>query len=368
VIELRTEKYCARFFDRFDDDARRFEDRLRGDAPLAASAPWPRISFWQGYRHLQSLSRRYFVLQLARADSRRAYQVAVVEHASRIVLFRSGVASHWIPSLEPGAHREQVELMTLLRALCRERTALMSLRVHCYVPGEAALDGAESVLRESGFEACDRQFPARTRIVDLRPPIEEILARFPTKTRTKLKLKKPEEVRIRELALREHIPALRSALDDSFRRSAAGRHAYDFESLFGVLERFPEAAAAFGLFLSDDWSAPKAFISGVGSAPLFEYSAAGSLSHDRLRRLPFNYILLWRLVEAAKARGASTFDMGGITDGSPDDPLAGISDFKRRFPGFEVDVGRERLAVLRPLRHRASSLLRALKSRVRPSA
>ncbi len=200
-----------------------------------------------------------------------------------------------------------------------------------------------------------------TRIIDLRPPIEDVLSRFPTKVRTKLKIKRPEEVSVAELASREHIPELQSALNDSFQRSSSEQYNYDFDGLFTILEQSPEAAAAFGFFLSSDWDSPKAFVSGVASPPLFEYTIAGSRSDAQLRLFKFNYILLWRLVESAKARGALTFDMGGITDGSPDDPLAGISDFKRRFPGFEVSVGRERLLELMPRRCRLYSFLQAIR-------
>lgn len=360
--EIQTEKYRCRFFDRFDEESREFEDRLRSDPMVVESIPWPRISFWQGYRHLQSIPNKYFVLQMIRKDSNKAYQMAVIDHASRIPGFNRGVIPYWIPSLEPDSREDQADLLRTMLALCREHTSLMSLRVHSYIPGDPALDVAESILSESGFGACDREAPGKTRIIDLRPPIGEVLALFPTKVRTKLKVKKPEEVSVAELATRDHIPELQSALNDSFQRSASEEYKYDFESLFTILERSPEAAAAFGFFLSDDSNSPKAFVSGVASPPLFEYTIAGSRSNARLRLFKFNYILLWRLVESAKARGALTFDMGGITDGSPDDPLAGISDFKRRFPGFEVSVGREGLLELMPLRCRLFSFLNALKN------
>lgn len=360
LIELQTAEYRCRFFDRFDAEGRNFEDELRGARGSVESIPWPRISFWQGYRHLESGGRRYFVLQMTRKDSKRSHQLAVVERSSRLPIFKTGDAPYWIPSLESGSFKEQVELLAAARKLFRENTSMMSLRVHAYVPGEPGLDLAERLLRESGFEACARQAPARTRLIDLRAPIEEILARFPTKVRTKLKIKKPGEVRVEELTSRELIPELQAALDDSFRRSADRGGDFDFESLFAAIERTPEQAAAFGLFLSGDPS-PKAFITGVASAPLFEYTAAGSRSDRRLRQFPFNYILLWKLVEAAKARGAEIFDMGGITDGGPGDPLAGISDFKRRFPGFEKSTGREMVLELRPARRRLFLLLRALK-------
>src|SRR5262249_54065933 len=105
---------------------------------------------------------------------------------------------------------------------------------------------------ELGFAACEPEAPAKTRFVDLRPPLEEIVAQFSGKTRPKLKIKKPEEVSVGELRSREQIPALQAALSDSFRRTGVRDVDYDFESLFETMERFPESASALGFFLSDD--------------------------------------------------------------------------------------------------------------------
>ena len=329
---------------------------------LVESLPWPRISYWQGYKYLQSTSGRYFVLQMTRKDSTNAYQLAILEQSSRIAFFKNGIAPYWIPSLEAGSYRDQSELLEMAHKLCLEHTSIMSLRIHAYIPGDPALEIAELLLRESGYGECEQQAPTKTRIIDLRPPINEILAQFPAKVRTKLKLKKPEEIRVSELNVREHLAELQSALNDSFSRSSAQQGNYDFESLSKTLENSPGEAAALGLFLSDNFGIAKAFITGVASFPLFEYTAAGSRSEARLRQFPFNYILLWRLVEIAKVRGSLLFDMGGITDGGPDDPLAGISDFKRRFPGFEMSIGRERLLIINTLRWNLFVMLQGLKN------
>jgi lipid II:glycine glycyltransferase (peptidoglycan interpeptide bridge formation enzyme) len=362
-IDFQAAGYRFRFFDRFDEETRRFEEGLRSGHSHVESIPWPRISFWQGYRHLQSLSGRYFVLQMLREDSNRAYQIAAIEHPSRIRSFTRGLITHWIPACEPEASLDQAELLRRMTELCRRHTSLMSLRVHCYVPGDSALDAAERLLEEQGFEPCQRQTPAKTRIIDLRPSLEEILSQFSKKTRPKLRIRKPEEVWIAELTSREHIPALQTAVNDAFQRTTHQHHNYDFASLFNTLEDFPETAVALGFFVSEEPRVPKAFVAGVASGPLFAYIGAGSRSDPRLRRHPFNQNLLWRLLEIAKARGALLFDMGGITDGGPDDPLAGISDFKRHFPGFELSIGRERLIKLRPMRHRVFSVLHALTRR-----
>ena len=55
----------------------------------------------------------------------------------------------------------------------------------------------------------------------------------------------------------------------------------------------------------------------------------------------------------AKSQGVTWFDFGGITvgtQGDPDDPLGGISDFKRYFSRDVVEVGEERVFEPRRLR------------------
>ena len=43
-------------------------------------------------------------------------------------------------------------------------------------------------------------------------------------------------------------------------------------------------------------------------------------------------------------------DLGGVTDGSPSDPLKGISRFKRSLTENELEIGREMVTTIRPLR------------------
>lgn len=352
-----------RFFDRFDEPARRFEDELRAVAMSVGALPWPRLSHPQSYRHLDGAAEKFFVLQMQGARAR--FQICVVEHASRLPWFKTGIAPYWIPAAEPEAREDQEELLGTLRELCRTRTSLMSVRAHAYTPGDEALAAAQALLARAGFTPCEPQAPERTRLVDLAPPLAELLASFPGKTRRWLTIQDPAAARAAELSDRRLIPALRAALDDSFSRSTGERVSHDFEALFSSLERHPGSAAVVGFFLAAEPDAPLAFASAVSHGPVFEYATAGSRSSEALRKLPFNYVLLWRLIELAKARGARLFDLGGITDQGPDDPLAGISHFKRRFPGFETSVGREALLELRPLRRRLFTLLQAGKKCLR---
>jgi len=99
------------------------------------------------------------------------------------------------------------------------------------------------------------------------------------------------------------------------------------------------------------------------SGPYAEFSSAGSIESDLLKSVPFNYFLVWELIQWAKLSGSKRIDMGGVSDEGPGDPLAGISYFKRRFPTKEAEIGREMEAPLRLVQtssHRALVELREL--------
>lgn len=93
---------------------------------------------------------------------------------------------------------------------------------------------------------------------------------------------------------------------------------------------------------------PLAFVAGIRHGTLAEYISAGSVDDAALRSHPFNYFLLWELAEWARANGAAALDLGGVTEGGPEDKLAGISGFKRHFTNTEAEIGREMIATLRP--------------------
>ncbi len=71
-------------------------------------------------------------------------------------------------------------------------------------------------------------------------------------------------------------------------------------------------------------------ISLVNGRATYLYSA----SSDLKRNLKPVYLMLWRVMQWAKAQGAHTLDMCGIPpDANPKHPLAGLYDFKRYFGG-----------------------------------
>ena len=66
--------------------------------------------------------------------------------------------------------------------------------------------------------------------------------------------------------------------------------------------------------------------------------------------MPYNYFLLWELIRWEAEEGCTRIDLGGVTDESENDPLKGVSRFKRSITKNELEIGREMTTLIRPLR------------------
>jgi len=101
-----------------------------------------------------------------------------------------------------------------------------------------------------------------------------------------------------------------------------------------------------------------AFVWGRKHGGVAEYGESGSTRADDLK-VSTSYALLWDLMHWARGNGARWFDLGGITGGTThsEDPLGGISDFKRRFSRHAIDVGEQWELEPHPARAAAARLL-----------
>ena len=77
------------------------------------------------------------------------------------------------------------------------------------------------------------------------------------------------------------------------------------------------------------------------------------------KSLATSYALIWDLIGWAIDLKAPWFDLGGVTGGQVggDDPLGGISTFKRNFSRDLAEVSEEWTLVLRPARERIADAL-----------
>jgi hypothetical protein len=369
-MDFKFEKghYKYRFFDSFDDESRNFENKLLQNFQMINLQPeglgpirWPEIVFWQESIYLENKNQSYFVLQTESTLTGKLYQFSIIVSNSKIKYFKTGRISYWIPILGETCIIDQIEILKTLKELCRSHLKVMNLRIHAYAPGRESQESAQNILNNAGFSHTNLQAPAMTRLIDLRPALEDLQRLFTSKVRGLIKNKKPEIVNIASIDTFEEIPFIQHALNDSFRRSSSQNYYFDFESLFNIKRKAPNNLLICGFYFNNQPNQPLAFAMSVLSSNIAEYSIAGSRSDNKLRQFPFNYILLWDLIVKSKINGADFFDMGGITDETPEDLLAGISYFKRRFPGVDIKIGLEYIADLSPIRSSIFLLLQRIK-------
>lgn len=162
---------------------------------------------------------------------------------------------------------------------------------------------------------------------------EEILAGFDKDTRWSVRNAEKRGVRVYELA------------DDEALRSVAGL--YQETGLRGEFITRPSeyyvqvwraliAAGHATLYAAmiEDQIAAAAIILWCGERALYMYGASGEIA----RKAYASYALQWHCMRAARARGATRYDLGGIPV-RPDqsDPLYGLYLFKKGFGGVRRD-------------------------------
>ena len=219
-------------------------------------------------------------------------------------------------------------------------------------------------LERSGFSRvhATRSYE-RTLLLDLSPSEEALFAGLHKNARQGVRNITRYPVRVTTVSSTELAPRLQQLADETRGRTGGSRREIDWESMIELSARAPQVSRLSMLQRTDSNSPESvlAFAWGCMHGKVAEYSESGSIRSPDMK-ISTSYALLWDLILWARRGGASYFDLGGITSGAThsDDPLGGISDFKRRFSQNELDVGEQFELVVR--RRRAS--VAALVSRV----
>ena len=367
VRRLTVDGRSLRFTTRLDEETERFEDELHARLAASLSLDGERralieLPLQQRHLWLRHSTREHRLLQIRDAEGLPAMQVAV--RVDRPRLF--GWYGEGFTSRLGRAINEEEERFGLaaLRDLCRDSGDLLTLRLQPYRTELGALRDFEARARRLGFHLTDPVEVTRTLVADLRPSADEHLAALSKKTRAKIKHRSRSSLSLRVLTETRHLPACRAAVAASMRRTGGDEPNYDFDAALALATAHPERARIIGLFVDGRPDDLLAYVSGFRHGTVAEYSSAGSLDDPQLRGFPFNYFLLWELMQWARESGASWLDLGGVTDGGSDDPRAGISSFKRHFTELDVEHGRELVTVLQPARRALFETARGLRRRI----
>ncbi|MEO6761869.1 MAG: peptidoglycan bridge formation glycyltransferase FemA/FemB family protein [Candidatus Saccharimonadales bacterium] len=91
------------------------------------------------------------------------------------------------------------------------------------------------------------------------------------------------------------------------------------------------------------------------------YVYAGS--SNNFRKIAPAYYLIWQAIQEAKRRGLSILNFGGITDPVKSKHLGGVTDFKRRFGGYEAIHKNPIDLIYQPFKYKALAVYKALRHR-----
>jgi hypothetical protein len=200
-----------------------------------------------------------------------------------------------------------------------------------------------AALARAGFRPADAPNDyTHTIAVALGRPDDEVLASFDRSARRNIRelAKHPVEIRpITDPALADRLTALHL---ETVARTGGASPAPDWDEPIRTTADTPDRSRFVGIF-ARDLDGPAALLAyawGVHRGDRAEYVHGGS-TRDTPHRIALAYPLLWDLIAWANAHGATWFDMGGVTMGTRadvNDPLGGISDFKRFFSRDVVHV------------------------------
>lgn len=207
-------------------------------------------------------------------------------------------------------------------------------------------------LGELGFRRRERpESYIRTSLLDLRHDEAALLGRMSTMGRRNIRQIERRGLRIESLVDDQHLPRMNELVAETRTRTKGAVPRRSLAALLDLARTHPDLVRVVGLFPPDD-DRLLAFASGLSHGDHVVYGD-GASTRDPGSRGPLGYGLIWDLIRWSRERGAAWFDLGGITEGttaSHEDPLGGISDFKRQFRGAIGIVSEEWSFTPRPIR------------------
>jgi hypothetical protein len=256
-------------------------------------------------------------------------------------------------SIPEGAEPATVDAML---ALARRTPRVLRVVAELHDRDTARRGRIAGALRAAGFH---RKNPVRTYertlAIDLQRDDKAILASFSAPARQRIRLAERSPLSVVTIEDDALIPQLEQIHRETYARTGGQASAQAWTRLVAAARDAPDRLRIFGAMLTDAGT-PRlvAYARALRHGTFTVYDAAGS---TRLadRRIPLMYPVVWALIRWARDTGATWLDLGGITGYASErnnDPLAGISEFKRKFGGEEVVVGEEWHFDAAPLRQR----------------
>lgn len=289
---------------------------------------------------------------------------AVQRYASKAVPLHSILRVEHLGEAVPcGA---EVALATALHELVRRSHLVLRVVVELHDRDAARRARLGSALAASGFiRRPDVRMYEHTLAIDLAQDEQALLAAFSSRARRELRRAEKFPLQVVQVDGVAEGEALDALLLETFDRTGGVAPAQDWGRIAAVSEAVPSRLRQFGVMLATEGGVPKlvafARVTRHGTFAVYDIAASTRLAD---RRVPLMYPIIWAILTWARETGVTWFDFGGVTTGAAgaeDDPVGGISEFKRNFGGEVLTVGEDWWFDAAPLRDRfAGSLSRVV--------
>jgi len=215
----------------------------------------------------------------------------------------------------------------------------------------------EKIIRHLGFKVAHASHqPVATLIIDLKQPLETILAGMKQKGRYNIKLAEKKGVKVyKSKDIKKDIEKFYAVLKDTWERDVFLGHDKNFyEKMLKTL-----GGNHADLYLAEYNGAP---ICGIittyfGDTATYYYGA----SSNKFREVMAPYLVQWAAIQDAKNAGYKFYDFFGI---APPDakkhPWKGVTEFKLKFGGRVVEYVKAREYVFKPMWFRAMKIVKRI--------
>lgn len=262
----------------------------------------------------------------------------------------------------------------LLKAITdAARSDRLCIRLHLgiFEPDAERRQRLGEVLRKAGFvRAQQPEAYRRTPSLDLGPSEEALFSKLAPSARRNVRAPAKRGFQFMIIEDPAYADKLAALLEDSFRRTGGTPVPLPWKTILRRSGRSPNRSRVIGLFRPGEISPDSllAFAWGCVNGNYVTYEAGASAREEGLGNLPLAYAPVWNLIAWAKGIGAQWFDFGGVSavgESAMDDPLSGITDFKRFFCERVIEVRDEWTLEPRPVRARIARTVSAAVERIR---
>jgi len=232
------------------------------------------------------------------------------------------------PALDPGEGRGEL-LSGLARAL-RSHLPRAALFLRFDLPWGRTGESPLAPVRPRVTKAASDMQPPDTVIVDITPPLDQVLASMKSKTRYNVRLSGKKGVIVSEGGPEDLDPWYALYQETSSRdRIAIHSRAY-YQGLFKASESYPGVKPTVKLLLARHGEELLA-----GNIVAFWKNRAAYLygaSSGEKRNLMPTYALQWEAIRMAREAGCTSYDLYGVPpQPDPDHPMFGLYQFKTGF-------------------------------------